>query len=166
MLCASGALPPRDEELARAERWLAELLATITDEQQRRLLRAFATHDLPTPEPLGKLLLQLATDGKTHVGIDTPARAQSRWLFPGGMPGRPITASRLADRLRTLGIPTQAGRRAALTDLAAHLPAAVLADLLGLHPTHHSGQLDPPSRSQLDPLRRRARPHPQVPIPR
>lgn len=300
ILTANGALPPRDEGLARAERWLTELLATITDEQQRRLLRTFATwkvmrrlrehhraatraatrpmtgpdartytaharlkirtaarfltwlhdrnttlaecgqadidqwlstgpaacrvrdfltwaadhghchpftipspprytgttldpdqrwallhqllhddelelvdrvagallllfgqqqsriaamttdqitqqgtevflrlgyHDLPVPEPLGALLLQLAADGKTHIGIGTPPHAQTRWLFPGGIPGRPITASRLADRLRKLGIPTQAGRRAALTDLAAQLPAAVLADLLGLHPT-------------------------------
>jgi hypothetical protein len=59
----------------------------------------------------------------------------SRWLFPGLLPGRPITAKRLADRLRTLGIPTQAARRATLTDLAAQLPAAVLADLFNLHPT-------------------------------
>ena len=64
---------------------------------------------------------------------------------PGGMPGRPITASRLADRLRTLGIPTQAARRATLLDLAAQLPAAVLADPVDLHPTtaakwmHHAG---------------------------
>jgi hypothetical protein len=72
-------------------------------------------------------------DGKTHVGVGSPAG--TRWLFPGGMPGHPITASRLAERLRALGIPSQAGRRAALIDLAAQIPAAVLADLLGLHPT-------------------------------
>jgi hypothetical protein len=34
-----------------------------------------------------------------------------------------------------LSIRSQAGRRAALVDLAAQLPAAVLADLLNLHPT-------------------------------
>ena len=90
-------------------------------------------HELPVPQPLGVLLLQLASDGKTHVGVGTPAG--TRWLFPGGTPGHPITASRLAERLRALGIPSQAGRRAALIDLAAQIPAAVLADLLGLHPT-------------------------------
>lgn len=93
----------------------------------------FSRHDVPVPEPLGALLLQLIADGKSHIGIGSPT--ETRWLFPGGMPGRPITASRLADRLRTLGIPTQAGRRAALLDLAAQLPAAVLADLVNLHPT-------------------------------
>jgi hypothetical protein len=112
-------------------------IATMTTEQITRtgdtVTVRFGRHDVPVPEPLGDLLLQLIHDGKPHVGIGSPA--QSPWLFPGLLPGRPITASRLADRLRALGIPTQAARHAALTDLAAHLPAAVLADLLGLHPT-------------------------------
>lgn len=93
----------------------------------------FGSHELPVPDTLGQLLLQLARDGKPHIGVGSP-RA-SRWLFPGGLPGRPITAARLAERLQALGISTQTGRRAALIDLAAQLPAAVLADLLGLHPT-------------------------------
>jgi integrase len=93
----------------------------------------FSRHEVPVPEPLGALLLRLLAHGKSHTGIGSPP--QTRWLFPGGMPGRPITASRLADRLRTLGIPSQAARRATLLDLAAQLPAAVLADLVNLHPT-------------------------------
>ncbi|NDL57850.1 hypothetical protein [Phytoactinopolyspora mesophila] len=91
----------------------------------------FGQHDVPVPEPLDTLLLQLIANGKSYTGIGSPADTQ--WLFPGGMPGRPITASRLAERLRAVGISTQAGRRATLIDLAAKLPAAVLADLLGLH---------------------------------
>jgi hypothetical protein len=47
----------------------------------------FGRHDVPVPEPLGELLLQLIHDGKSHVGIGSPT--QSRWLFPGGVPGRP-----------------------------------------------------------------------------
>jgi hypothetical protein len=90
-------------------------------------------HDVPVPELLGNLLLTLITDGKPYTGIGTPA--SSKWLFPGLLPGQPITAKRLAERLRALSIPVQAGRRAALIDLAAQIPAAVLADLLGLHPT-------------------------------
>ena len=43
MLVAGGALPPRDEELARAEQWLAGLLASMTVPEHRRLIRAFAT---------------------------------------------------------------------------------------------------------------------------
>ena len=49
-----------------------------------------------------------------------------------GLPGKPITASQLGERLRALGIYAMPGRRAALTDLAAHLPAAILSDLLHL----------------------------------
>jgi hypothetical protein len=90
-------------------------------------------HEIPVPHTVGQLLLQLVRDGRPHTGVGSPPG--SRWLFPGGQPGRPITASRLAERLRTLGISTQTGRRAALLDLAAQLPAAVLADLLDLHPT-------------------------------
>jgi hypothetical protein len=54
---------------------------------------------------------------------------------PADTSGKPITASRLGERLRALGINAQAGRRAALINLAAQLPAAALADLLGLAPT-------------------------------
>jgi hypothetical protein len=48
--------------------------------------------------------------------------------------GRPITPERLAGRLRAIGIPVMAGRRTALIDLAAQVPAAVLADNLGFRP--------------------------------
>jgi hypothetical protein len=43
MLTAGGVLPPRDEELARAEQWLSELLAGIGIPEHRRLVHAFAT---------------------------------------------------------------------------------------------------------------------------
>jgi len=50
-------------------------------------------------------------------------------------PGRPLTAARLGERLRALGIRGQPGRRTAMTNLAAQVPAAVLADMLNLAPT-------------------------------
>jgi hypothetical protein len=90
-------------------------------------------HKVPVPEPLGHLLLTLIKDGNPYTGIGS--RPSSPWLFPGLLPGRPITPARLAERLRALGLPAKAGRRATLIDLAAQIPAAVLADLLGLHPT-------------------------------
>lgn len=46
----------------------------------------FARHALPVPPPLGALLLQLIHHGKSHVGVGSPP--DSRWLFPGGLPGR------------------------------------------------------------------------------
>ncbi len=112
-------------------------IATMTTDQVIRrdgeVFVRFGRHEVPIPPPLQALLLELINHGKPYVGIGSPP--DNRWLFPGLLPGRPITASRLADRLRTLGIPTQAGRRAALIDLATQLPAAVLADLVNLHPT-------------------------------
>ena len=92
----------------------------------------FGQHEIPVPSALGSLLLTLIADGKPNTGTGSPAVSQ--WLFPGLLPGQPITPARLAGRLRALGIPVQAGRRAALTGLAAQLPAAVLADTLGLQP--------------------------------
>ena len=92
----------------------------------------FGRHDVPIPEPLGVILAELIRTGRSHTGTGSPAGTP--WLFPGGLPGRPITASRLGQRLNHLGIYAMAGRRAALTDLAARMPAAVLADLLHLAP--------------------------------
>jgi hypothetical protein len=40
---AHGILPERDEELARVERWVAELLEAIDRPSDRRLLSAYAT---------------------------------------------------------------------------------------------------------------------------
>ena len=93
----------------------------------------FGRDDLHIPEPLAGLLQTLIRDGRPYVGVGSPAT--TRWLFPGMQPGRPLTAARLGERLRKQGIRAQPGRRAALTHLAARLPAAVLADLLGIAPT-------------------------------
>ena len=92
----------------------------------------FGKHEIPVPASLGHILTQLAQTGRAHTGIGSPAT--SPWLFPGGMPGQPITPARLGERLRTIGVRALPGRRAALTDLAAQLPAAVLADTLHLSP--------------------------------
>ena len=43
ILTAAGTLPPRDEELARTEQWLAGLLARAGDPASRRLVQSFAT---------------------------------------------------------------------------------------------------------------------------
>ena len=91
----------------------------------------FGDHDVPVPEPLGTVLTELAHNGRSH-GTGSPLTTP--WLFPGGLPGQPITPCRLGGRLRALGIHAAKFRRAALTGLAAQLPAAVLADLLGLAP--------------------------------
>ncbi|MGA2529237.1 MAG: hypothetical protein ABSG36_08775 [Acidimicrobiales bacterium] len=60
-------------------------------------------------------------------------RGGSSWLFPGGTPGRPITTERFRRKLAEAGVVLRPSRQAALLQLAAELPAPVLADLLGLH---------------------------------
>jgi len=125
---------------------LTRIAAMTTSQITRRdgtIFAQFGRHNVPVPGPLGVILTELIRTGRTHTGIGSPITTP--WLFPGGMPGRPITASRLGQRLRILGIYAMAGRRAALTDLAAQLPAAVLADVLYLAPgtavrwTHQAG---------------------------
>ncbi len=85
------------------------------------------------PEPLGTLILQLAATRHGHAVIGD--QGTSPWLFPGGQPGRPISASQLADRLRHIGIRSGQARSAALFQLATDLPAALLARMLGIHIT-------------------------------
>ena len=85
------------------------------------------------PEPLGGLTLRLRSAGRRYVGAGTPTT--SAWLFPGHLPGRALSAQQLGQRLSNLGIDARAGRRSALVHLAARMPAAVLAELINLHPT-------------------------------
>ncbi len=110
-------------------------IAVITTDQIHRHRASvsvrFGTHDITVPEPLAGLLTELLDTGRRHLGVGTP-RAPSPWLFPGHLPGRPITPARLGERLRAVGLRALPGRRATLLQLAAEVPAAVLADLLHL----------------------------------
>lgn len=81
-----------------------------------------------------------------------PARGCSQ-----GLPGRPVTASRLGERLRLLSIRALPARRATLVQLAAEVPAAVLAELLNLTPGT-ANPMDPRRRRRLVSLRRRTGP--------
>jgi hypothetical protein len=85
------------------------------------------------PEPLDALVLQVAATRRGHAVIGD--QGTSPWLFPGGQPGRPISAYQLAERLRQIGIRSAQSRSAALFQLATDLPAAVLARMLGIHIT-------------------------------
>jgi hypothetical protein len=85
------------------------------------------------PRPLDALILQLAATRRGHAAIGD--QGTSPWLFPGGQPGRPISAEQLTERLRQIGIRSGQARSAALFQLATDLPAAVLARMLGIHIT-------------------------------
>ena len=83
------------------------------------------------PEPLAGLVVDLVARRRGHAALGD--QGTSPWLFPGGRPGQPISAYQLAERLRQLGLRPAQSRTTALFGLAAELPAAVLARLLGIH---------------------------------
>jgi hypothetical protein len=83
------------------------------------------------PEPLAGLAAGLLARRRGHAALGD--QGTSRWLFPGGRPGQPISAYQLAERLRQLGLRPAQSRTTALFGLATELPAAVLARLLGIH---------------------------------
>jgi len=90
------------------------------------------TTPLDVPPPLGGLVSRLATARRPYGGVGSPA--VTPWLFPGLGPGLPLTAYQLGQRLRRLGIEPAPARRSALAHLAARLPAAMVAQALGLAP--------------------------------
>lgn len=86
---------------------------------------------LDLPPPMGQMALHLVSTrhGRTRLGVtdDHP------WLFPGGRPGTAMSVAQLKKRLAAIGLThPRAARNAAMTDLALHLPAAVISQLLGL----------------------------------
>lgn len=89
---------------------------------------SFGAEPLTLPPRVDALVVAL-TRGTGHASVTT-----DRWLFPGGVPGRHISAEQLRKRLADeAGITLRSARNAALLQLAGELPAPVLADLLGLH---------------------------------
>ena len=82
------------------------------------------------PEPAASIALTVAANRKGHATIG--AARPSPWLFPGGQPGQPISGARLTKRLDALGISPRQARSTALFQLAAEVPAAILARTLGV----------------------------------
>jgi hypothetical protein len=82
----------------------------------------------PVPEPFAELLRQHLT---ARTNMNTAANPASRWLFPGGRTGQPLTAGTLGHQLQALGIPTRRSRTAALRELTLQAPAPIVADALG-----------------------------------
>jgi hypothetical protein len=82
------------------------------------------------PEPVANDIRGLlAASAKPRAGIVR----QPRWLLTGKTPGRPIGELPLSQRLKRIGIDCKDRRHAALLHLAARMPAAILADLIGIH---------------------------------
>jgi hypothetical protein len=97
----------------------------VTTDGQRTSIR-FGVRPIDLPEPLATLV-RLLTDARPVAGS-----AGSAWLFPGRPPTGPITPASLLKRLARVGIQAKPARTAALIQLAAELPASVLARSLGI----------------------------------
>jgi hypothetical protein len=101
----------------------------IGDKHTRLML---GRHPVLLPPRLADLLRQLAEQpqprpqlSRTHPG--------PRLLFPGMVPGKPISTHAMTQKLGRYGITVRAARNAALAALAADLPSPILADLTGMH---------------------------------
>jgi len=115
------------QPLARIAR-LSQDQVTITGDQ---LHLALGTTPIQLPAPLNELVRQLLSRRHGHAAVGHTDN--HTWLFPGGAPAQPISASRLRARLAALGIHGRSGRNTALMDLAAKIPPVALARLLGIH---------------------------------
>jgi len=89
-------------------------------------------HPVLLPPALARLISQL-TAAATPVAILGGRGSLTTWLFPGQVPGRHLAVNGLARQLNDHGIQARTARSAALINLASDLPAAILADLLGMH---------------------------------
>jgi hypothetical protein len=91
---------------------------------------SLGTTPLLLPEPVDQLVVTLIEQHFSHSAHGRHER--SSWLFPGSYPGRHISYIQMITQLHSLGIRALPGRAAALLDLCAQLPAAVVSRLLGL----------------------------------
>lgn len=112
------------------------VISTLTTQHLRhadgQTLLILGSRPVVLPAPLDRLVNELADATRQPPGsslINTP----SDWLFPGRWPGRPLTDDGLARRLRAHGLQPRQGLNTALFMLAAEVPAAILAKMLGIH---------------------------------
>ncbi|MGH3304671.1 MAG: hypothetical protein ACRDOK_23945 [Streptosporangiaceae bacterium] len=130
------------QPLARIARLSRDQITFTPDRAQL----ALGTTPLDLPAPLDELARQLLARRHAHAAV---GRTDNHpWLFPGGAPAQPISASRLRVRLAALGIHGRSGRNTALMDLAAKIPPAALARLLGIHINTAGAWADRASGSQ------------------
>jgi hypothetical protein len=82
---------------------------------------------LVLPDPLAEVALELRRRALRRGGEES-------WLLPGRVPGEHLSAETLGRRLRRAhGIGSKEARQAALVELAARLPAPILAERFGFH---------------------------------
>lgn len=106
---------------------VAAMTFSPVHDRAKSLSVRFGTGDIEIAQLLAGFVRAHLDAPRRHTSIAAPH--ESSWLFPGHVPGRPITPARLGQRVARLGIDCQTGHRAAMLELARTVPAAVLADL-------------------------------------
>lgn len=109
---------------------IARLTVDDVHDQATHLTISFGKDHVEIPEPLAGLLRQLPW--RRQIGPSGTVPDAQRWLFPGRQAGRHIHPDHLRNRMIALGVPPRAARHAAMLQLAREVPAAVLADILGI----------------------------------
>ncbi len=89
----------------------------------------FAADPIVLPPGVDTLVRQ-----HVHALDRHPGQQRSAWLFPGRNPARPVNQGGLGMRMKGVGVFPQVSRTTAIMQLAAELPAAVLAGFLGIRP--------------------------------
>ncbi|MEU4560198.1 hypothetical protein AB0F72_17590 [Actinoplanes sp. NPDC023936] len=84
----------------------------------------------PVPDRVAVLLLQYLGH---RTNMRTATNRDSRWLFPGRRAGQPLHPRTLSPLIHELGVPTTAGRAAAIRQHVLDLPAPIVATALGYH---------------------------------
>jgi hypothetical protein len=93
----------------------------------------FGEPPTPVPEPFAVLILRLRDQ---RPNMRTATNPNSRWLFPGRRANQPLHPATLGKLIARAGLPSTAGRVAALRQFVLQAPAPVVADALGFH--HHT----------------------------
>jgi hypothetical protein len=84
----------------------------------------------PVPQPFAALLLDYTA---SRANMRTARNPGSTWLCPGRRASQPLRPEYLAKLIHQLGVPTVAGRIAAIRQHVLDMPAPIVAGALGYH---------------------------------
>lgn len=113
--------------------WPLNRILRLTHEQVHQFPDGRVTVTFDTlPVELPPVVAQLVSEHMRGHGQASYRAGDTRWLFPGRLPGRPIVTETVRGVLVSHGIHPRASRSAALFSLAGQIPAPVLADLVGI----------------------------------
>ena len=109
---------------------VARLTADDVAVDEENVAIRFGDTAVSMPEPVAVSVRKLLADAAQRPIRNGPELVLA---VPGSAPSRPIGEQALSHRMSRIGIECNNARRAALLQLAGRIPAAIVADLLGVH---------------------------------